>query len=1187
MNKIADTSKSSRRRTKLGAAIAALVCLGLLAAAAPAPAAVFDLSGYFAPKDPTKKPPPSPEEVQLGGVGGMAVNYTGNGGVPAGTVYVATKTLTGSVRIAVFKPVAGKDPEDDGSLRFSLGWEVTVVEKAYERCGPDLLPTATECPTRVDSERGRIDVDVDQSTGDVYVNNAATTAGDKAIVAYDAMGSKVLSRFGEIAPSSDKTADTPEKIHGSPIPGMLAVNGAGEVYVFDVNPFDNAYHRLMKFKPKVPGDPSEYIYAGTGEDVAAGFIGEGNEPWEPVVDAGGNIYVAPEETRIEKYAAGAKPSDPPVCAYDHEKGGITAITVDPLSGAVFFFSYRKETGFAFKTIHQLSVLCNEETGEFEVTSQVEVKPERDDLWGMVFDPVRKLGPTRGIGTLYGAAPGSEPVFGKGEPGFGSLGYIFAPSAENPPEVESESVSKVTSKSAQLHAQIAPNGFVTDYVFQYMTETAFIEGGETFAGATEAPPGGATLDGSGETQSAAVTLTGLTPDTAYRYRVVATSNCSPGEPSKVCEAAGPAQGFHTFPPEGTFLPDNRAYELVSPPDKHGGQVFPADPRVRSCGLVECKPGMTYEHFPMQSAPDGNGVVYEGTAFAFGTGGTIENEYLGRRSGSGWESVNLTPSLMKRPGYRAFDPELSEGMTMQGGLAPVLSPEAPGEYENLYSQPTANPLSLTPFLKAEPPTQNTADFEIRYTGAASDLSRVFFAANDALTEETPSAPPAQGGGFNLYEWERATGQLRLVNVFPGNTESEAGAAFGPGSAHAISADGSRAFWSDKGGQVYVREDAEETREIPDAGKFLSAAVDGSRVLLGNGHLYDLEADEVIDLTAGSGGFIGLVGQSDDLSHVYFVDSAVLSGEEENSEGAKAQAGKNNLYAWSAGTTTFVATLAAADNGIAISYGGSWNEAPSNRTAQASPAGRYVAFLSRASLTGYDNVGPCEEISGTGKFNQVPCPEAFLYDSVSGELACASCNRSGAAPLGWSILRLIAGPGSLPQAHYLTDSGRLFFDSQDSLSPFDTNEGVEDVYQFEPGGVGDCKVAEGCVALISAGRDSVDSNFLAADPSGANVFFTSRDRLVAADEDEALDLYDARVGGGFAEESELPPPSCGEAACQSFPPDPPEPPPLSATLNDPGNVKLPKNCKKGQVKKKGKCVMKKSKPKNGRKSKRGSAK
>jgi hypothetical protein len=101
---------------------------------------------------------------------------------------------------------------------------------------------------------------------------------------------------------------------------------------------------------------------------------------------------------------------------------------------------------------------------------------------------------------------------------------------------------------------------------------------------------------------------------------------------------------------------------------------------------------------------------------------------------------------------------------------------------------------------------------------------------------------------------------------------------------------------------------------------------------------------------------------------------------------------------------------------------------------------------------------------------------------------------------------------QPRYLTDQGRLLFDSSERLSPQDTNGRVEDVYEAEPAGVGSCVRPDGCVSLISPGTGSVDSNFLAMDESGNNVFFTTRERLVPADTDELIDLYDARVGGGF---------------------------------------------------------------------------
>jgi hypothetical protein len=171
------------------------------------------------------------------------------------------------------------------------------------------------------------------------------------------------------------------------------------------------------------------------------------------------------------------------------------------------------------------------------------------------------------------------------------------------------------------------------------------------------------------------------------------------PSKVCEGPGAAEAFRTYGLEAPGLPDNRAFELVSPTLKHGGQVIPPEPGISSCGPIECKPGAIYNHtFPRQASPDGDSVVYEGTHFAFDEGAKVENEYISRRTASGWQTTNLTPkSLFSKTGgrgYQAFNPSLSEGFF--GQVAPSLSPEAPSEYANLYRQPTADPLALSPLL-----------------------------------------------------------------------------------------------------------------------------------------------------------------------------------------------------------------------------------------------------------------------------------------------------------------------------------------------------------------------------------------------------------------------------------------------------------------------------------------------------------
>ena len=150
-------------------------------------------------------------------------------------------------------------------------------------------------------------------------------------------------------------------------------------------------------------------------------------------------------------------------------------------------------------------------------------------------------------------------------------------------------------------------------------------------------------------------------------------------------------------------------------------------------------------------------------------------------------------------------------------------------------------------------------------------------------------------------------------------------------------------------------------------------------------------------------------------------------------------------------------------------------------------------------------------------------------------------------------------------------------------DTNGRVEDVYESEPNGLGSCARAQGCVTLISPGTGSVDSNFLSmggeGEGEGSNVFFTTREELVPIDSDELLDVYDARVGGGFASETETTRPECQGEACQPSPSPPAETTPASAAFHGAGNLeeagKSVSRCPKGKrkVKSRGKtrCVAK----------------
>jgi hypothetical protein len=135
------------------------------------------------------------------------------------------------------------------------------------------------------------------------------------------------------------------------------------------------------------------------------------------------------------------------------------------------------------------------------------------------------------------------------------------------------------------------------------------------------------------------------------------------------------------------------------------------------------------------------------------------------------------------------------------------------------------------------------------------------------------------------------------------------------------------------------------------------------------------------------------------------------------------------------------------------------------------------------------------------------------------------------------------ALYQSRYLSDTGRLFFNSSDALVPQDVN-GTEDVYQYEPPGVGDCSTSSvafsersgGCVGLISSGTSPEESAFLDASETGGDVFFLTAARLAPQDFDTTLDIYDAHECTSFSPciptPAAQPPPCTTEASCKAAP-------------------------------------------------------
>jgi hypothetical protein len=744
-------------------------------------------------------------------------------------------------------------------------------------------------------------------------------------------------------------------------------------------------------------------------------------------------------------------------------------------------------------------------------------------------------------------------------------------------VGKELTAEVGASEAKLGALVNPGGTETTYRFEYGTTTAY--------GQSVPFPEGSV--GEGLTPHAVwAAASDLAPDTTYHYRIVATSEV--GSP-----VAGRDQTFTTASAEqsacpneasrGGFsakLPDCRAYELVTPPNTSSVEFDSG--LDRSAGVVagdgEAISLLTKESLP--GAP---------------TGG---DDYVATRGRAGWNVEDISPleaytgalcvsHNTRVPAYsneiskdivilgestRASQPENKEACNAEG--LQVVSGEPVG-YQNLLLRDNAT--GAYQLINTPPPGVTPAD--AHFLGASADLSHVVFGEKALLTPDALAL--AVEGSEDVYEWDE--GALRLLTLLPGGTPAAGALAEAAQGANPISADGSHIFFA-SGGALYVRIDGERTIQVDRTqgagasgdGSFQAASADGSKIFfldesrltpdstaqLGEPDLYECalpegaNSCELSDLTVATGGEhadvlrVSVLG-SKDSSHVYFVARAVLATnkrEYTDSEGKVvlegATSGQHNLYLWSGGTTTYIATLDENDFGAG----------------NIAPDGTWFAFDSLKSLTGYDNSQP-----GGGEAEEV-----FLYSASSNQLVCASCNPTGEAPVsGGTKIPPTAGP------RYLSDGGRLFFETGEALLPSDTN-GQSDVYEYE----------SGQPSLISSGTSTNPSSFIGAGESGGDVLFTSSQQLVPQDTQEGMQvIYDARVGGGFPAAS--PPPPCATAdACRN--PVSPQPPiygaPSSQTFAGAGNLAPPPitkakskqlTCKKDYVKKKikgkARCVRK----------------
>jgi hypothetical protein len=757
-----------------------------------------------------------------------------------------------------------------------------------------------------------------------------------------------------------------------------------------------------------------------------------------------------------------------------------------------------------------------------------------------------------------------------------------------PVAEASGTPALRLGSLRVLGYVVPNGFDTHYHFDY---------GLTAAYGSQTPEEDAGSGGSqgNEASVAAADLPGLLAGKTYHYRIVAVSPAAGGTvrdggdhtltvpvPAGGSEAAAcPNQVFRTGASAG--LPACRAFEQVTPVDKEGAEEPFSSLEV---GAVVGEDG---DH-AMLFAP-------------FTKWGSGQSPYFFSRGGSGWSTTAGTPQ--PEAGVEHYEPELFSPDLTSFAFAAAFetSHAAQSPSIDLRAGAPGGPYASV----ASVPREQLGDLkQSGWVAASADFSKLIAMVEDHAV--VPGHPSSTKSGADLYEY--AGGGVRQVNVLTGGaTIGVCGATMVIGhgeqittdstsSPHAVSGDGSRVFFYATPGvgcsgatHLFMRVNGgQPDAETVDIGpyNFLAANAAGSEILL---EVQTGENDELLLYKTASattellvslrepltGGTPVLFDVSEDLSTIYIQSREALTPEAPPVSGNSFD-NSLNLYRYDRATKTlrFVANALNTANFMVT------------------PDGRYASW--------YGRVAGLPSASRDGV-------DAILYDSVQNLVECVSCASSFNPEPKIDVSRAYLGVDSvlptrdgMPKLTLLSaDGSRVFFDIPSALLPSDIDGELEphgnneelspssDIYEWRRNGLEGCTQVQGCLGLVTSGRGGGFVLLLGADPSGENVFFTTRESLLSQDNDTALDIYDARTGGGFPSPPARPVECEGDACSTPFA-APSDLTPSTSTFQGAGNVlgaALPVVKAKPKAKAKSRCKAKAKKKCKAKARKRASAK
>jgi hypothetical protein len=747
-----------------------------------------------------------------------------------------------------------------------------------------------------------------------------------------------------------------------------------------------------------------------------------------------------------------------------------------------------------------------------------------------------------------------------------------------PDIGGVRTSDIGPSSAVLHARINPVGYDTEYTFEYGTTP-------NYGQSVPLPMGH--LDPETEPIDLEEVIEGLEYGVTYHFRVVAknTWGTATSDDTTFDYAPPLCPNDHVRQQTGSsYLPDCRAYELVSPGSAGAVVFFPSH--------AAFEKEQSYFAFNRETSyPVNRGFASAPSRFAFfgGTGvvsglnapNSFNDMYMGTRTNTGW--VTTVPGLTGSEAFETGQKECSESMDLCIDRREPAGEEFgfPYEFAPYLFTAAGEKLGQLPTNLSVIPGGREFEGQERMSG---DFSHFVFGSAEAELPGPccekhygPAVAFAPGGvttGMgSLYDNDIAAKTVSLISKLPGGgplpevVPTAQGIQIGgvsPDGSHVLmqtpAAGGRSYLYMRVGGGLGVTYEVSEGKPATPIGMTRN----GSKVFFTTPEKLssqDTDSSDDLYMWSEATGQLTLLSQGDGNGNADTCSASWASGcsvepltpEYAHPNGNRAVSAPNsmddlmaevsgdvyfyspetldgsrpgirnqrNLYVYRDGGVHLVATL---DPGTEV-----------NRM-QISSNGLHAAMLTASQLTSYDNRG---------------FREMYTFNPETDRINCASCNPGGTPPTG----DVAASQGG----RFMAEDGRVFFTSRDSLVPRDRDGKILDVYEYVSGrpqlitsGLGSRDYTGGSEILNLLTKPQ-HTGLEAVSRDGTDVFFSTFETLVSQDNNgEFVKFYDARTGGGFPNDPQ-PAPCAAADECHGEGSAPPAPP-ITATgvnLGGGGNV------------------------------------